>query len=130
MKSDEMILNTRVSSFLEYQRLPTMSITTYIAGFYSRLDNLSQLRMPAELKGYLLLKQANLEFSERTMIASAKGNYEIAAIVNSMKQLFGDRHDISIAGTSFHTNDMEKRFCNYCKKKNHLEKCCWKNAKI
>jgi hypothetical protein len=130
MESDEMILNTRVSNFLEYQRLPTMSITTYIAGFYSRLDNLSQLRMPAELKGHLLLKQANLEITERTMIvASAKGNYEIAAIVNSMKQLFGDRHDIAIAGTTYHTKNMEKRFCNYCKKKNHLEKDCWKKRK-
>jgi hypothetical protein len=117
-ESDEMILNTRVSNFLEYQRLPTISITTYIAGLYSRLDNLSQLRMPAELTGHLLLKQANLEIAERTMIvASAKGNYEIAAIVNSMKQLFGDRHDIAIAGTTYHTKNMEKRFCNYCKRK-------------
>jgi hypothetical protein len=43
MESDEMILNSRVSNVLEYQRLPTMSIASYVAGFYARLDNLSQL---------------------------------------------------------------------------------------
>jgi hypothetical protein len=61
MESEEMVLNSRVSNVLEYQRLPTMSVATYVAGFYARLDNLSQLRMPDELKGHLLLKQANLD---------------------------------------------------------------------
>jgi hypothetical protein len=37
--SSETILNGRVSVFLEYQRLPSMSISTCIAGFYTRLDN-------------------------------------------------------------------------------------------
>jgi hypothetical protein len=40
MDSTEMILNTRVSNVLEYQRLPTMSVATYVAGFYARLDKL------------------------------------------------------------------------------------------
>jgi hypothetical protein len=133
MDSTEMILNTRVSNFLEYQRLPTMSVATYVAGFYARLDNLCQLQIPDELKGHLLLKQANLEKSERTMIvASAKGNYKITAIVDSMRQFFGNHQDSPIAGPSFHTKDSakpEKRFCNFCKKKNHLEKDCWKKRK-
>jgi hypothetical protein len=73
----EMILNSRVSAFLDYQRLPSMSISTYIAGFYARLDNLSQLQMPDELKGHLLLKQANLESDQKSMIiASARGSYK------------------------------------------------------
>ena len=41
LDSAEMILNTRVSNLIEYQRLPTMSISTYVAGFYARLDNLT-----------------------------------------------------------------------------------------
>jgi hypothetical protein len=74
--SSEMILNSRVSAFLDYQRLPSMSFSTYIAGFYARLDSLAQLEMPDELKGHLLLKQANLDMSEKTMvIASARGSY-------------------------------------------------------
>jgi hypothetical protein len=64
LDSTEMILNKRVSNFLDYQRLPTMSVS---------LDNLTQQQMPDELKGHLLLKQANLEQSEKAMvIASAK----------------------------------------------------------
>jgi hypothetical protein len=41
MDSTEMILNTRVSKVLEYQRLPKMSVATYFAGFYARLNKLS-----------------------------------------------------------------------------------------
>jgi hypothetical protein len=47
-----MILNTRVSNLIEYQRLLTVSISTHVAGFYTRLDNLTQLQMPDELKGH------------------------------------------------------------------------------
>jgi hypothetical protein len=65
-----------------------MSVATYVAGICERLDNLCQLQMSDELNGHLLLKQANLEQSERTMIvASAKGNYKITAIVDSMRHV-------------------------------------------
>ena len=125
-----MILNTRVSNLIEYQRLPTMSISTYVAGFYARLDNLTQLQMPDELKGHLLLNQANFGPTEKSMIvASAKGSLKIAALVDSMRQLFGDRQDIPIASPLFVTTESGKRFCNYCKKKNHVENDCWKKKK-
>jgi hypothetical protein len=130
LDSAEMILNTRVSNLIEYQRLPTMSISTYVAGFYARLDNLTQLQMPDELKGHLLLNQANFGPTEKSMIvASAKGSFKIAALVDSMRQLFGDRQDIPINSPLFVTSESEKRFCNYCKKKNHIEKDCWKKKK-
>jgi hypothetical protein len=130
LDSAEMILNTRVSNLIEYQRLPTMSISTYVAGFYARLDNLTQLQMPDELKGHLLLNQANFGSGEKSMIvASAKGSFKIAALVDSMRQLYGDRQDIPIESPSFVTAQGEKRFCNYCKKKNHVEKDCWKKKK-
>jgi hypothetical protein len=107
-----------------------MSISTYVAGFYARMDNLTQLRMPDELKGHLLLNQANFGPTEKAMIvASAKGSFKIGGIVDSMRQLFGDRNDIPIESTSFVANNDLKRFCNYCKKKNHVEKDCWKNKK-
>jgi hypothetical protein len=127
--SAEMILNSRVSQFLDYQRLPSMSISTYVAGFYARLDALTQLNMPEELKGHLLLKQANLDQSQKALVvASAKGNYKINLIVDSMRQIYGEQTEIPIyASASFYEND--KRFCNYCKKKNHLEKDCWKGRK-
>jgi hypothetical protein len=114
--SSEMILNSRVSAFLDYQRLPSMSISTYVAGFYARLDSLSQLQMPDELKGHLLLKQANLELSERTMVvASARGSYKIKEIVDSLRQLYGERADAPAASPSFVTVE-NKKFCTYCKK--------------
>jgi hypothetical protein len=133
--STEMILNSRVSAFLDYQRLPSMSISTYIAGFYARLDNLTQLQMPDDLKGHLLLKQANLEQSEKTMvIASAKGSHKVKDLVDSMRQLYGDRQDVPVASPtftvpSFTTVKKTKKFCTYCKKKNHLEADCWKKRK-
>jgi hypothetical protein len=127
--SSEMILNNRVSAFLDYQRLPSMSISTYVAGFYARLDNLAQLQMPDELKGHLLLKQANLNLSEKTMVvASAHGSYKVKDMVDSMRQLYGERTDVPTANASFATVDT-KKFCNYCKKKNHIEADCWKKRK-
>jgi hypothetical protein len=109
--STEMILNGRVSAFLDYQRLPSMSISTYIAGFYARLDNLAQLQMPDELKGHLLLKQANLEKSEKSMVvASAQGSYKVGDLVDFMTK-------------------EKKKFCTYCRKKNHVEADCWKKRK-
>jgi hypothetical protein len=127
--SSEMILNSRVSAFLDYQRLPSMSISTYIAGFYARLDNLAQLQMPDELKGHLLLKQANLEQSEKSMVvASARGSYKVGDLVDSMRQLYGEQADIPTTVPSFVTNE-SKKFCTYCKKKNHVETDCWKKRK-
>jgi hypothetical protein len=39
----EMTLNNSVSAFLDYQRLPSMTISAYIAGFHTRLESLAQL---------------------------------------------------------------------------------------
>jgi hypothetical protein len=127
LESIETILNNRVSSLIEYQTLPTMSISTYAAGFYLRMDNITQLRIPDELKGHLLLNQANFGPMENAIIvASAKGSFKIGVIVDSTRQLFGDRNDITIESTSFVVNNDLKRFCNYCRKKNHVENDCWK----
>jgi hypothetical protein len=108
-----------------------MSISSYLAGFYARLDSLTQLQMPDELKGHLLLNQANFGPTEKYMIrlASAKGSLKIAALVDSMRQLFGDRQDIPTNFPLFATSESEKRFCNYCKKKIHIEEYCWKEKK-
>jgi hypothetical protein len=107
-----------------------MSISTYVAGFYARLDNLTQLQMPDEMKRHLLLNQSNFGSGEKYMIvASAKGSFKIAALVNSMRQLDGDLQDIQIESPSFVTAEGDKRFCNYCKKNNHVEKDCWKKKK-
>jgi hypothetical protein len=95
LDSAELIQNTRVSNLIEYQRLGTMLIATYVAGFYAKLDNLTQLQMPDELRGHLLLNQANFGPTGKYMIvASAKESLQIAALVDSMRQLFGDRQDI------------------------------------
>jgi hypothetical protein len=102
--SSEMILNNRVSAFLDYQRLPSMSISTYVAGFYARLDNLAQLQIPM-------------------VVASAHGSYKVKDMVDSMRKLYG-----ATANASFATVDT-KTFCNYCKKKNHIEADCWKKRK-
>jgi hypothetical protein len=95
LDSAELIQNTRVSNLIEYQRLGTMLIATYVAGFYAKLDNLTQLQMPDELRGHLLLNQANFgPTGKYTIVASAKESLQIAALVDSMRQLFGDRQDI------------------------------------
>jgi hypothetical protein len=130
LDSTEMILNIRVSNFLDCKRLPTMSVSIYVAGLYPRIYSMTQLEMPDELKGHLLLKQANLEQSEKAMvIASAKGSYKIGAVVDSMRQLYGERKDVPAASPSFITSPKEKKFCGYCKKNNHSEKDCWKKRK-
>jgi hypothetical protein len=91
------------------------------------MDNITQLRITDELKGHLLLNQANFGLMENAIIvASAKGSFKIGVIVDSTRQLFGDRNDIPIESTSFVVNNDLKRFCNYCRKKNHVEKECWK----
>jgi hypothetical protein len=90
----------------------------------------SECCLPDELKGHLLLKQANLEQSEKAMvIASAKGRYKIGAVVDSMRQLYGERQDFNVPSPSFITSPKEKKFCGYCKKKNHSENDCWTKRK-
>jgi hypothetical protein len=37
------------------------------------------------------------------IVASAKGSFKIAALIDSMKQLYGDRQDIPIESPSFVT---------------------------
>lgn len=43
-----------------------MSIDEYIAGFHSRLDNISDLALDDKLKGHLLFRQAALDSSARS----------------------------------------------------------------
>ena len=91
--SAEMLLNSSVSQFLDYQRLPSMSISTYVGGFYARLDALTQLNMPEDLKGHLSIKKANLDQSQKALVvASAKENYEIKQLVDSMRQIYGEKY--------------------------------------
>jgi hypothetical protein len=113
LDSAELIQNTRLSNLIEYQRLGTIPIATYVAGFYAKVDDLTQLQMPDELRGHLLLNQANFGPTEKYMIvASAKESLKIAALVDSMRQLFGDRQDIQTNSPLFVTSESEKTFFN------------------
>jgi hypothetical protein len=130
LDSAEIMLNTRISTIIEFQRLPAMSISTYVAGFYVRLNNLTQLQMPEVLKGHLLLNQANFGPTEKYMVVvSAKGSFKFATLVDAMRQQFGNRQDIPIYSPLLVTRQGEKRICNYCKKNNHAENDCWKKKK-
>ena len=60
-----MIVNSRVPAISDYKMLPSRSYLNYIAAYYARLFILSQLQMPDEFKGHLLLKKFNIEPSEK-----------------------------------------------------------------
>jgi hypothetical protein len=68
------------------------------------------------------------------VVASAKGSYKVKDIVDSMRQLYGNRADAPVASpsfsaSSFNTVKKVKQFCTYCKRKNHTVADCWKKRK-
>lgn len=83
------LLHSYISSFFDYTWQHDTSVDEYVVGFHSRLDKISKLELSDELKGHLLLKQANLDAHDRNMIVGAAGgDYSLQAIATSLRNAF------------------------------------------
>lgn len=69
-------LENYLAAFLDYTWKGNISMEQYIVGFHSRLDRMYNLAMDYELKGHLLLLQADLDDHTRNMVVgAASGEY-------------------------------------------------------
>lgn len=83
------LLHNNISDFFDYNWDKSMSVEEFIVGFHSRLDKISKLDMNDELKGHLLLKQANLDNHDRNLVVGAAGgDYSLQALATSLRNAF------------------------------------------
>lgn len=83
------LLHNNISDFFDYNWDHTMSVEEFVVGFHSRLDRISKLDMNDELKGHLLLKQANLDSHDRNLVVGAAGgDYTLQALATSLRNAF------------------------------------------
>jgi len=86
-KTDQ--LDIDLTTFLDYTWKSSFSVEQFIAGFHTRLDKISSLKLDEKLKGHLLLRQAGLDTHSRNMIlGAASGNYAVTSIANSLRQAY------------------------------------------
>lgn len=81
--------HNNISDFFDYNWDHTMSVEEFVVGFNSRLDRISKLDMNDELKRHLLLKQANLDSHDRTLVVGAAGgDYSLQILATSLRNAF------------------------------------------
>ena len=84
-------LDADLAAFLDFTWKKTMSVEQYIAGFHSRLDRISSLKMDDKLKGHLLLRQAMLDTHEKNMIlGAASGNHDVNRLTSALRNAYID----------------------------------------
>ena len=82
-------LDSDLATFLDFTWKKTMTVEQYIAGFHSRLDRISSLKMDNKLKGHLLLRQASLETQEKNMVIGAEsGNHDITYLSSALRNAY------------------------------------------
>jgi len=78
-KTDQ--LDIDLTTFLDYTWKSNFSVEQFIAGFHTRLDKISSLKLDEKLKGHLLLRQAGLDTHSRNMIiGAASGSYDVKEV--------------------------------------------------
>lgn len=83
------LLHNNISDFFDYNWDKHMTVEEFVVGFHSRLDKVSKLDMNDELKGHLLLKQANLDSHDRNLVVGAAGgDYTLQALATSLRNAF------------------------------------------
>lgn len=83
------LLHNNISSFFDYTWESNMSVEEFVIGFHSRLDKISKLNLNDELKGHLLLRQANLDSHDRNIVVgSAGGDYSLQALATSLRNAY------------------------------------------
>ena len=69
------LLDLDLADFLDFTWNSKLTIEQFIAGFHTRLDKISDLKMDEKLKGHLLLRQSGLDTHTRNMnVGAASGN--------------------------------------------------------
>lgn len=83
------LLHNNISDFFDYSWDETMSVDEFVVGFHSRLENVRKMDMNDELKGYHILKQANLDGHDRNLVVGgAGGDYPLQPLGTSLKNAF------------------------------------------
>lgn len=82
-------LNHDLGEFLDYVWQRRFSIDQFVAGFHTRLDRLATLKMDDALKGHLMIRQANLQLQDQSLVVgAASGSYSIKDISGAMRSIF------------------------------------------
>jgi len=103
-KTDQ--LDIDLTTFLDYTWKSNFSVEQFIAGFHTRLDKISSLKLDEKLKGHLLLRQAGLDTHSRNMIiGAASGSYDVTSIANSLRQAF--------RSTNFNSNQISPGYNSF-----------------
>ncbi len=82
-------LDLDLANFLEFTWHKSATVEQFIAGFHTRLHKISSLNIDDKLKGHLLLRQANLDPMDKSMIVgAASGKYDVNSISGALRQAY------------------------------------------
>ena len=132
--TDSMKFNNKISDWLDFVRTDDMSMTAFLCGYQTRVDNLKAISLPTEIQGHLLLRQGLFDNTTKGLIiASAGGSFEIDKLVAALKGLYPEGAVIPapIAASNFNatpagrTNSRGGLFCDHCNRRNHTKADCW-----
>lgn len=66
-----------------------MSMEQFISGFHSRVDKIASRKIEDQLKGHILLRQANLpNHDKHVIIGAASGSYDVKSISAALRSVF------------------------------------------
>ena len=82
-------LDTDLAEFLDYTWRKELSVEHFISGFHTRVDKIAELNLSDKLKGHLLLRQADLETTERhVVIGAASGSYNVTDVSSALRNIY------------------------------------------
>lgn len=83
------LLNNTVLSIFDFVWTKEMTVDKLVLGFHSSLDKITKLNTNDELKGHLLLRQANLDgYNRNLIIGDARGDYTLLALSTSLRNAY------------------------------------------
>ena len=132
--TESMKFNNRISDWLDFVRTDDMSMTAFLCGYQTRMDNLKAINLPAEIQGHLMLRQGLFDNTTKGLIiASAGGSFEIDKLVAALKGLYPEGAVIPAptAVSNFNATSAGRTtargglFCDHCNRRNHTKADCW-----
>jgi hypothetical protein len=130
----EMRLHNNIADWLDFARTPEMTTADFVVGYKTRISKLSEIKLPKEIKGHLLLRQGGFDRQTRGLVvASASGSFKMDDIISSLKGLYGDSVEmpLPINTTSSYLQTISRsrkkkgKFCDHCHRKGHNKFECW-----
>lgn len=86
-KTDQ--LGSEFANFLDFSWNRHSSIEKFIVCFHSRLDQIAEININTKLKGHLLLRQAEIDNQEHSLIVGAYyGSYEVKNISAALREAY------------------------------------------